>query len=307
MSAMTTSPAGPSTTPAAVRPTTLARTPTSVARRWRALWWQVVMIAVVVVLLYPMAWLVSASFKSSSEIFTSNDFLPQAFTPSNWSSALAGVGGLSFWSLLGNSLILSGLSVVGNVFSCTLAGYALARLRFRMQGAFFAFTIVTLMLPMHVVLIPQYVIFQRMGFIGTFIPLVLPKFLATQGFFVFLVIQFVRGIPKELDEAATVDGAGTYRTFFDVMLPLIRPAIITTAIFSFIWSWNDFFGQLIFLNNPRTYTLQLGLRLFIDQSSTSSYGPMFAMSVLALIPVLLFFLVFQRYLVDGVATSGLKG
>lgn len=285
---------------------TSKRAPTQAAR-WRSAGWQLVMIAVVAILLYPMAWLISASFKSSAEIFASNAFLPEVFTPSNWSDALAGVGGLSFWQLLANSVILSGLSVIGNVFSCTLAGYALARLRFRMQGPFFAFTIITLMLPMHVVLIPQYVIFQEMGLIGTFLPLVLPKFLATQGFFVFLVIQFVRGIPRELDEAATVDGAGTYRTFFDIMLPLIRPAIITTAIFSFIWSWNDFFGQLIFLNDPRTYTLQLGLRLFVDQSSTSSYGAMFAMSVLALIPVLLFFLVFQRYLVEGVATSGLKG
>jgi len=274
---------------------------------WRSLGWQLVMLAVVAVLLYPMAWLISASFKSSGEIFTSTSFLPEVFTPQNWKDAIDGVGGLSFAQLLGNSMLLSGLTVVGNVFSCTLAGYALARLRFKMQGAFFAFTIVTLMLPMHVVLIPQYIIFHQLGMIGTFWPLLLPKFLATQGFFVFLVIQFVRGIPVELDEAATVDGAGTFRTFFSVMLPLIRPAIITTAIFSFIWSWNDFFGQLIFLNDPKTYTLQLGLRLFIDQSSTSSYGPMFAMSVLALVPVLLFFLVFQRYLIEGVATSGLKG
>jgi multiple sugar transport system permease protein len=284
-----------------------ARREARAATRRRSIGWQLLMVAVVVVLLYPLFWLVSASFKSSGEIFTSNAVLPQVFTPENWSIALQGAGSLTFGQLLANSLILSVLTVVGNVFSCTLAGYALARLRFRLQGAFFAFTIVTLMLPMHVVLIPQYIIFQQLGMIGTFLPLLLPKFLATQGFFVFLVVQFVRGIPRELDEAATVDGAGPYRTFFSVMLPLIRPALVTTAIFSFIWSWNDFFGQLIFLNNPATYTLQLGLRLFIDQSSNSSYGAMFAMSVLALVPVLLFFLVFQRYLVDGVATSGLKG
>ena len=284
-----------------------ARPDLTAARRRRSVGWQVLMIAIVVVLLYPVAWVVAASFKSSGEIFTSNALLPKVFTPENWTVALKGAGSLTLWQLLANSLILSVLTVVGNVFSCTLAGYALARLRFRLQGPFFAFTIITLMLPMHVVLIPQYIIFHRLGLIGTFLPLVLPKFLATQGFFVFLVVQFVRGIPRELDEAATVDGAGPYRTFLSVMLPLIRPAIITTAIFSFIWSWNDFFGQLIFLNNPATYTLQLGLRLFIDQSSNSSYGAMFAMSVLALVPVLLFFLAFQRYLVDGVATSGLKG
>ncbi|MEL7977781.1 carbohydrate ABC transporter permease [Isoptericola sp. F-RaC21] len=277
------------------------------SRAVRSTGWHLFMLLALVALLFPLAWLVSASFKSSGEIFTTTSFWPQEFTPANWTDALDGAGGLTFWQLLANSLILSTLTVIGNVASCALAGYALARMRFRLRGPFFAFTIVTLMLPMHVVLIPQYIIFQQLGLIGTFLPLVLPKFLATEGFFVFLVIQFVRGIPRELDEAALVDGAGPYRTFFSVILPLIRPALITTAIFSFIWSWNDFFGQMIFLNKPETYTLQLGLRLFIDQSSTSSYGPMFAMSVLALLPILLFFLVFQRYLVDGVATSGLKG
>ena len=275
--------------------------------RSKSLLWQVGMVAAVIVLLYPVFWLVSASFKPSTEILSGTDLLPRLFTPGNYTKALQGVGSLPFLQLLGNSLILSVATVVGNVFSCTLAGYALARMRFRMQKVFFAFTILTIMLPMHVVLIPQYIIFQKLGLIGTFMPLILPKFLATQSFFVFLVIQFVRSLPRELDEAAELDGCGPFRTFLHIMLPLIRPAIVTTTIFSFIWSWNDFFGQLIYLNDPSTYTLQLGLRLFIDQTSTSAFGPMFAMSVLALIPILLFFLVFQRYLVEGVATSGIKG
>jgi len=269
--------------------------------------WQLAMVAAVVVLLYPVFWLVAASFKPSTEILSGTALLPKIFTPGNYAKALDGVGSLPFLQLLGNSLILSVATVVGNVFSCTLAGYALARMRFRFQKAFFAFTIITIMLPMHVVLIPQYIIFQKLGLIGTFMPLILPKFLATQSFFVFLVIQFVRSLPRELDEAAELDGCGPFRTFLHIMLPLIRPALVTTTIFSFIWSWNDFFGQLIYLNDPSTYTLQLGLRLFIDQTSTSAFGPMFAMSVLALVPILLFFLVFQRYLVEGVATSGIKG
>ncbi|MGC5165275.1 carbohydrate ABC transporter permease [Luteimicrobium sp. DT211] len=299
MAAQSLAPAPAATSPAAAS--------AACSRRARGFGWHVMMVLALAALLFPLAWLVSASFKSSGEILTTTSFWPKELTPSNWSDALEGAGGLTFWQLLANSLILSSLTVVGNVLSCVLAGYALARLRFRMRGLFFAFTIVTLMLPMHVVLIPQYIIFQKLGLIGTFLPLVLPKFLATEGFFVFLVIQFVRGIPRELDEAALVDGAGPYRTFYSVILPLVRPALITTAIFSFIWSWNDFFGQMIFLSKPDTYTLQLGLRLFIDQSSTSAYGPMFAMSVLALLPIFLFFLVFQRYLVEGVATSGLKG
>ena len=183
----------------------------SARKRINSVVWTIVMIAILVALLYPLGWLLSAAFKSSGELFTSTGFWPKEFTPSNFADAMEGAGGLSFWQLLGNSVALSGLCVIGNVFSCSLAGYALARLRFKAKGLFFGFTILTLMLPMHVVLIPQYIIFQQAGLIGSFLPLVLPKFLACDGFFVFLIIQFVRGIPKEFDEAATVDGAGPYR------------------------------------------------------------------------------------------------
>ena len=137
--------------------------------------------------------------------------------------------------------------------------------------------------------------------------LILPKMLATEAFFIFLIVQFIRGLPRELDEAATIDGCGPYRVFWSIILPLLKPALVTTTIFSFIWSWNDFFSQLIYLLDPQTFTLQLGLRMFMDQTSASSFGPMFAMSVLTLVPVFLFFLFFQRYLVEGVATTGLKG
>src|SRR5262249_15097427 len=198
-------------------------------------------------------------------------------------------------------------AAAGNVLSCSLAGYAFGRLRFRGRGPMFGFMLSTIMLPQHVVLVPQYVIFQKMGLVNTFWPLILPKFLATDAFFVFLMVQFVRTIPRELDEAATIDGCGPIRTFRYVILPLLRPAMITTAIFTFIWTWNDFFTQLIYLNSPSKYTLPLALQLFVDQTSESAFGPMFAMSVLALVPIALFFAAFQRFLVEGVATSGLKG
>jgi multiple sugar transport system permease protein len=197
--------------------------------------------------------------------------------------------------------------VLGNLVSCSLAAYAFARLRFRLRGPLFAFMLATIMLPHHVVLIPQYTIFQKMDLVGTFVPLILPKFLATDAFFIFLMMQFVRTLPRELDDAARIDGCGPIATFWYVILPLTRPALITTTIFTFIWTWNDFFSQLIYLNDPETYTLPVALRLFVDQTSLSAYGPMFAMSVLALVPIGLFFLAFQRYLVEGLATSGLKG
>ena len=163
------------------------------------------------------------------------------------------------------------------------------------------------MLPDHVTLIPQYVIFQQAGLVNTFVPLILPKLLATEAFFVFLIVQFMRGIPRELDEAAIIDGCSVYRTFWHVVLPLSKPALVTTSIFTFIWTWNDFFTQMVYLNDTEKFTVPLGLRLFVDTSSESNFGAMFAMSALALVPIVLFFLAFQRLLVEGVSTSGLKG
>ena len=269
--------------------------------------WHVACLALLAGLLYPVIWLLGSSFKPGTEILANPSPIPWELTFDNFAVALEGVGPLSLWQLLGNSLSISALTVIGNVLSCALAAFAFARLKFRGRSFLFGFMIMTIMLPMHVVLIPQFIIFNNLGMIGTILPLVLPKFLATEAFFVFLMMQFVRGIPKELDEAALIDGAGPYRTFWSIILPLMRPSLVTTTIFSFIWSWDDFFPQLIYLQDPNTYTLQLGLRLFVDQTSASSFGPMFAMSVLAILPVVIFFAVFQRYLVDGMATSGLKG
>jgi multiple sugar transport system permease protein len=273
----------------------------------RSLLWHGLVILALALLLYPLAWLVGTSFKPAGEVLTNLSVVPHHTTTGNYRQVVQGVAGYSPWHYLQNSLVISIGAVIGNVLSCSLTGYVFARLHFRGRGLMFAFMISTIMLPQHVVLIPQYVIFQRMGMVNTFWPLVLPKFLATDAFFVFLMVQFIRGLPRELDEAATIDGCGPVRTFRHIILPLLRPAVITTSIFTFIWTWNDFFSQLIYLNDPARYTLPLALRIFIDETSQSSYGPMFAMSVLALIPIALFFLAFQRFLVEGVATSGLRG
>jgi multiple sugar transport system permease protein len=164
-----------------------------------------------------------------------------------------------------------------------------------------------MLLPFHVVIIPQYIVFNDLGLVNTYWPLLLGKFLAADAFFVFLMIQFMRGLPGELDEAARIDGAGHPRIFFSIMLPLMQPALVTSAIFAFIWSWNDFFGPLLYLKSPSMYTMPIALRAYVDQTSTSDYGAQMAMAVLALLPVMLFFFAFQRHLVGGVATQGLKG
>ncbi|CAM5402515.1 Carbohydrate ABC transporter permease OS=Streptomyces alboniger OX=132473 GN=CP975_31465 PE=3 SV=1 [Streptomyces alboniger] len=267
----------------------------------------IALLAALFVLLYPLAWLLATSLKPADEVLTSLKLLPSRLEWSNYTTALDGVSDVSVSRLLGNSLLISVGSVVGNVLSCSLAAYAFARLRFRMRGVLFGFMVATMMLPHHAVLIPQYIIFNKLGMVDTYWPLILPKFLATEAFFVFLIVQFMRGLPRELEEAARIDGCGPFRSFWSVVLPLTRPALITTAIFTFIWTWNDFFTQLIYLFDPQKFTITLALRNFVDQSSSSAFGPMFAMSVISLLPIVLFFLAFQRYLVQGMATSGLKG
>ncbi|WP_207454562.1 carbohydrate ABC transporter permease [Herbiconiux sp. SYSU D00978] len=259
------------------------------------------------IVLYPMIWLFISTFKPSSEFGQNPGLLPENGTIDNYFKVLEGIGGIPLWKFFANSLLLAVAAVVGTLASSSLAAYAFARIRFRGAGIFFAAMIGTLLLPFHVIIIPQYVLFQRLDLVDTFWPLIIPKFLATEAFFVFLIVQFIRNIPRDMDEAARIDGAGHLRTFFSVILPLIKPALITSAIFTFIWTWNDFLGPLLYLNSPENYPLPIALRLYNDQTSVSDYGATVAVSFLALLPVLLFFLVFQRFLVDGVATQGLKG
>jgi multiple sugar transport system permease protein len=195
----------------------------------------------------------------------------------------------------------------GNVLTCSLAAYAFARLKFWGRDFWFALMLGTLMLPYHVTLIPQYVLFLHLDWVNTFLPLVVPKFLAADAFFIFLLTQFFRTIPRELDEAAMIDGCGPWRIYWKIILPLSLPALATAAIFTFIWTWDDFVGPLVYLTDMANYTVQLGLRSFVDSTGKSDWGALFAMSVLTLLPVFAFFLFFQRLLIEGIATTGLRG
>ncbi|WP_349876742.1 carbohydrate ABC transporter permease [Micromonospora sp. HUAS YX12] len=269
----------------------------------------VVLVAIVAVVLYPLFWMLGTSVKSQAEIVNNVGLLPERFTPGNYLDGWTNFD-ISFGRFFLNSAVVSVLTVAGNALSCLLAAYALGRLRFRLRKLWFTVMIGTLLLPGHVLIVPQYILFRSLGLVGgdwPYLPLLVPQFLATEAFFVFLMVQFMRGIPRELDEAATIDGASPYGVFRHVILPLSRPALVTTAIFSFIWTWNDFFRQLVFLSSLEDYTVPVALTLFIDSTSQSAVGPMFAMSVLSLLPVFLFFLAFQRMLVEGINTSGLKG
>ncbi|HSO69845.1 MAG TPA: carbohydrate ABC transporter permease [Arachnia sp.] len=274
---------------------------------WQTLIWFVALTSLALVVLYPLVWLVFSTFKPNAEFGVNRGLFPNNPTIENYIKVGEGIAGVPMLQFFRNSFIIAGLAAVGVLFSSSLAAYAFGRIKFKGLGIFFTAMIGTLLLPFHVVIIPQYIMFNNLGMVDTYWPLILPKFLAVDAFFVFLLVQFIRQMPRELDEAAKIDGAGHARIFFLIILPLIKPALITCAIFSFIWAWNDFLAPLIYLTSPENYPLPIALRLYNDQTSTSDYGATVTASFLALVPIMIFFVVFQRFLVDGVATQGLKG
>ncbi|MFC4504508.1 MULTISPECIES: carbohydrate ABC transporter permease [Streptomyces] len=289
---------------------TATRKPSAGLGRKRAgsLGWHVGALLILAFILYPVLWVIGASFKPSKNIINSLDLFPTSPILDNFRGLADGIADISIWTFFQNSLFYALGSVVGILISCSLTAYAFARIRFAGRNLLFSLMIGTLLLPYHVLLIPQYVMFQKLELINTYVPLLIGKYLATEAFFVFLMVQFMRNLPRELDEAARIDGCGHLRIYWSIVLPLCRPALITSAIFTFINAWNDFMGPLIYLNEPGKYTVSLGLTMFRDSDGVAAnYGGLIAMSLVALLPVLLFFLAFQRYLIDGMATSGLKG
>lgn len=265
-----------------------------------------VILLICLVTLYPLLWMLRGSFLPDSQIFEDGSLIPAQIDFSNYAAGWE-ANPPGFGRFLANSLLVSGLSVLGNLAACTLTAYAFARLRFPLKKVWFAVMLLTVMLPSHATLIPQYSLFTALGWVNTYLPIVVPKFLATDAFFIFLLVQFMRGIPRELDESAELDGCGHFGTFRRIVLPLTAPALITTAIFTFIWTYEDFFGPLLYLSDVNMYTVPLGLRMFMNAMGESSYGQLFALSIVSLLPIFIVFLVMQRRLVEGIATTGLKG
>ena len=263
------------------------------------------LIAASFVMLYPLLWMVASAFKPEAEIFTDLSIIPPSLDLKNFREGWYALQ-TSFTRFYWNSFVIAMLVVIGNLMSCSLTAYAFARLQFKGRQPLFALMLGTLMLPYHVTLIPQYVLFLNLGWVDTFLPLVVPKFLAADAFFIFLMVQFFRGIPRELDEAAQMDGCSPWRIYWKIIMPLSLPVLATAGIFSFLWTWNDFFGPLIYLNDSANYTVPLALRSFVDATGTSAWGQLFAMSVLAILPIFLVFLCFQRLIIEGVAMSGMK-
>lgn len=259
------------------------------------------------IMLYPILWLFGSSFKAPDEIWTNQTALiPQEFYPFNYSNGWAGFGGISFFTFYKNSFFYAISATVIEVSASCLVAFGFARIQFAGKRIWFSIMLLTLMLPIQVLIIPQYIMFSELGLLNTFYPLLLPR-IGGQAFFIFMIIQFIRSIPIDLDEAAKIDGASTFGIFRRVILPLLTPAIITAAIFSFYWTWSEFLVPLIYLNSPELYTVSLALRTFSDPAGQTDWGAIFAMSSLSLVPVFAIFIFFQRYLVEGISTSGLKG
>lgn len=258
-------------------------------------------------MIYPLLWMLSSSFKPSNEIFDSKAFFPQTFTLENYSIGWKGVSGYTFGRFFMNSFFVVFMCILGNFFSCTTAAYAFAKLDFAFKKIFFAIMMGTLMLPFHVTLIPQYIIFNKLDWINTFLPLIVPHFLGGQAFFIFLLVQYMRTIPRSIEDSARIDGCGKIGVYIRLILPLSVPAIVTMVIFTFLWTWNDFFSQLLYLNSISKFTISIALRMFVDATSGSSWGAMFAMSILSLVPMFAIFVIFQRYLVEGITSGAVKG
>ena len=224
----------------------------------------------------------------------------------NYSTGWRGFSGISIATFFANSLWITVVATLGTVVSSSLVAYALSRIRFKAKKLWFTCMLATMMLPGQVIMIQSFLIWHKLGLTNTYVPLILPYFCG-QAFFIYQMMQFMQGIPRELDEAATIDGCSKYTIYTQIILPLLKPSIVTTIIIQFYWKWDDYMGPLLYLNRPQSYTASLAIKLFADAASTTDYGAMFAMSTLSLIPVFLIFLFFNRYLVQGIGTSGLKG
>ncbi|MCI7276367.1 MAG: carbohydrate ABC transporter permease [Cuneatibacter sp.] len=261
-----------------------------------------------IVMIYPLLWMVMSSFKETSTVFTTaSSLIPEKFILENYANGWKGFAGVSFATFFRNSFFIAVTATFGTLVSSAVVAYALKRLNFRLRGVLFICVLSTMMLPAQILMIPQYLWYNQLGWTGTYLPMILPYWFATQGFFVYLIMNFIEGIPKDLDEAAKIDGCSYYGIFVKIIMPLIVPSLLTSAIFSFIWRWDDYLSALLYINKTKMYPVAMALKNFCDPGSSSDYGAMFAMSTLSIVPAVVIFLIFQKSLVEGIAASGIKG
>ena len=264
------------------------------------------MIGFGLVMIYPLFWWVGASFKPNEEMMLSSIF-PRNWMLRNYVDGWVAIPRYTFTHFYLNSFKLMIGILAATLVSCSLSAFAFARLDFPLRKFWFSLLLITLMLPGQVILVPRYILFSSLDWINTYLPLVVPHLLATDSFFVFLLIQFIRGLPRELDESAKIDGSSWFGIYMRIILPLTKPALVTVAIYCFIWNWENFFGQLIYLNTVNKYTVALALRMFIDTQGSMAWGQLLAMSLLSIVPSTVIFFLAQKQFIEGIATTGIKG
>jgi oligogalacturonide transport system permease protein len=265
------------------------------------------LIALCYVLIYPLLWLFFASVKPSNEIFASAGLWPSKFDFSSYLLGWKGIGTIGFSTFMVNSFELVIPVVFFTIISSMMVAYGFARFDFRFKKILFYLMIAVMMLPSSVIIIPRYLLFRKFGWINTYLPFIIPSIFACSSFFIYLFVQFLRGIPKELDESAKIDGCNSFKILVYILMPLCKPAMISAIVFQFIWTWNDFFNQLIYINSVNKYTVALGLRMSYDVTSNINWNQIMAMSIVAILPCIVVFFLAQRYFVEGIATTGLKG
>lgn len=251
----------------------------------------------------PFYWLVATSFKTDSQVFQN----PPAWVPHPmmWSNYPRALMYIPFLRYTANTLVIAGLSVFGTVFSCALTAYGFARIKWPGRDVLFIILLSTMMLPAQVTMIPVFSIFKTLGWVGTIKPLVVPAFFGN-AFFIFMLRQFYRSIPKELSESAKLDGCSELGIFWNVIVPLSKPALAMVALFTFIGSWNDFLGPLIYLNDDLKYTLSVGLQQFLSQHG-SEWSLLMAASTVMTVPIIILFFLTQKTFIEGITFTGIKG
>lgn len=259
------------------------------------------------VLLYPILWMFFAAFKTNDEIFGSTKLLATHYSFQNFIDGWRGSGTMTYAVYFWNTFRLVIPVTLLTLVSSTLVAYGFARFNFPFKKALFSLLIATLMLPNAVIIISRYTLFAKFGWIDTYIPFYALAALACYPFFIFMLVQFLRGIPRDLDESAYIDGCGTFRTLMQIILPLMKPSLFSAALFQFMWTYNDYFNSLIFINSGKKYTVSLALRLSLDSESVINWGKIMATSFVVVLPLILLFFMAQKYFVEGIATSGLKG
>ncbi|EOH85982.1 hypothetical protein UAS_01673 [Enterococcus asini ATCC 700915] len=268
----------------------------------------IILTIVAVIMIYPILWLVGASFKTNTEIFTEIGFIPKRidFTPyiEGWQTRTE----YTFTTYFANTFKIVIPKIIFCLVSSTVTAYGFARFNFKFKNILFALLMATMFLPAVVTRIPLYIFWKQFNMLDTYVPLIAPTVFAQEPFFVFMLIQFLRSIPRDLDEAATIDGCNTFQILWRILLPQLRPALISCIIFQFVWSFNDFLGPLIYISSVDKYPVALALKMSIDTSSgIVEWNQILAMSLISLLPALILFFSAQKYFVEGVTSSGIKG